>query len=148
MKKENKSQEKRYKREALLKSKRFMKILYWPLFISALVLTRKEGRETLGARWFSLLLMSALMLTVGYVYHICLGGESLAFDIGLYVVLMAGGFLLPCFLHQPCWNARRDLLLLLVVALGAATILFAFLPPRLLLFADLSGAHTWATIPC
>ena len=40
-----------------------------------------------------------------------------------------------------------DLLVLLVVALGAALLLFTFLPPAGLLFTDLSGARTWSSYP-
>ena len=48
---------------------------------------------------------------------------------------------------------RRTLVLLgvlgvlAVLALGAALVLFTFLPPDCPLFLDLSGVNTWSTIP-
>ena len=85
------------------------------------------------------------MLAVGYVYHIVLGGDTMIFDIGLYVVLMALGFWLPGRLKSA--GGRSTPVFFLTVLLGVAIILFTFLPPDRILFADLSGVNTWYTIP-
>ena len=123
------------------------KLLYWPSLVTGLLLTQ-GGERRLGARCLALLLGTAVMLAGGYLYHITLSGESLLFDILLYVLSMAVCLLLPYFLDAPLWTQGQDLLVLLVVALGAALLLFTFLPPAGLLFTDLSGANTWSQLPC
>lgn len=96
-----------------------VKILYWPCLLSGILLVRREP-ESLGARAFSLLLSAAVMLGVGYLYHVVLEGDSLFFDVALYV---------------------------LVMALGAATFVFTWCPPDGLLFRDLS-LPTFYSLPC
>ena len=59
-----------------------VKILYWPCLLSGVLLVRREP-ESLGARAFSLLLSAAVMLGVGYLYHVVLEGDSLFFDVAL-----------------------------------------------------------------
>lgn len=125
-----------------------LKILFWPGLVSALALSRGGDRGTLAPRLLSLLLSGAAMLGVGYGYHILLGGESLAFDIVLYVLAMALCFLLPGAFRKPFSAGRRELIVLITAAVGAAILLFTFLPPALLLFTDLSGANTWSRLPC
>lgn len=124
-----------------------LKIFFWPYLVASLFLLRGKSREGVGAHSLSLLLCCGLMLLVGWLYHIVLGGEALWFDVCLYVLLMALGFLLPSFLPKAV-EGRRGLLMLLVVALAAAILLFTFLPPDCILFTDLSGANTWSQIPC
>ena len=124
-----------------------LKILFWPFLAAALFLTR-GGEKGCRSPWLlALLAVSTAMLAVGYLYHVALGGESLAFDIILYVLLMGGGFLLAGALDTPGLRERGDLPRLLALALGAAILLFTFLPPDSILFADLSHANTWTTIP-
>ena len=125
-----------------------LKILFWPGLVSALILSRGADRGTLAHRLLSLLLAGAAMLCVGYGYHILLGGESLAFDIILYVLAMALCFLLPGAFRKPFSAGKRELVVLITAAVGAAILLFTFLPPAWILFTDLSGANTWSRIPC
>lgn len=94
-----------------------VKILYWPCLLSGVLLVRREP-ESLGARAFSLLLSAAVMLGVGYLYHVVLEGDSLFFDVALYVLVMAAFFLLPCFLRTPVWSRTRLLWAALVLALA------------------------------
>ena len=122
-----------------------LKIIYWPYLIAMLAVTGKSGRGSRGGWLFSLLVISVALLIVGYVYHISLGGTSMAFDVGLYVILMALGFFLPGRLKATTGHSAP--VFFLVVLLGVALILFTFLPPDNILFADLSGVHTWYTIP-
>ena len=121
--------------------------LYWPCLIAGLALRRRQP-ELLGQRAFALLAATAGMLGIGYLYHIPFQGDSLIFDIVLYLLMMAVFFLLPYLLHQPFWQNFREVLVLLVLVLGIATLLFTFLPPNGLLFTDLSGTPTWVTLPC
>ncbi len=123
-----------------------LKLIYWPYLAAMLIVTGKAGRGSRGCWFFTLLLISVAMLAVGYVYHISLGGDSVAFDIGLYVILMALGFWLPE--HLKVSNGRSSPVFFLAVLLGAVIVLFTFLPPDYILFADLSGVNTWYTIPC
>lgn len=124
-----------------------VKLLYWPCLIAGLALRRQQP-ELLGQRAFALLAATAGMLGIGYLYHISFQGDSLIFDIVLYLLMMAVFFLLPHLLHQPFWQSFREVLVLLVLVLGIATLLFTFLPPNGLLFTDLSGTPTWVTLPC
>lgn len=123
-----------------------LKLIYWPYLAAMLVVTGKAGRGSRGRWLFTLLLISVAMLAAGYVYHISLGCSSMGFDIGLYVILMALGFWLPGRLKVN--GGHSSPVFFLVVLLGAAVILFTFLPPDHILFADLSGVNTWYTIPC
>lgn len=125
-----------------------LKILFWPYLAAALLLTR-GGEKGCRAPWLlSLLLQSAAMLALGYLYHIVLTGDALAVDVGIYVLCMAAGFVLPGLLHKAGEAVvLRDVLTLAVIALAGMVILFTFLPPDSILFADLSGVNTWTTIP-
>lgn len=122
-----------------------LKLIYWPYLAAMALVTGKAGRGQRGSWLFSLLVISVAMLIIGYVYHISLGGTSTAFDIGLYVALMAIGFYLPYRLKETAGHSAP--VFFLVVLLGAAIVLFTFLPPDHILFADLSEVHTWYTIP-
>lgn len=72
-----------------------LKIFFWPYLAAALLLTRGGERGCRAPWMLSALLLCVVMLCAGYFYHIILGGERLAVDLGLYVLLMAAGFLLP-----------------------------------------------------
>lgn len=125
-----------------------VKILFWPYLAAALVITRGGGKGCRTPWLLTAPILCAAMLVCGYFYHILLGGETLAVDLGLYVLLMAAGFVLPGVLH---WTADQrglgDISVLLMLALAGAILIFTFLPPDHVLFADLSGVNTWATIP-
>lgn len=124
-----------------------VKILFWPFLCALLLLTRKAEKGRRGPWLLALVLICAVMLLVGYVYHVVAGGESLSFDICLYVLLMGAGFVLAAVLDRPAIRARADALALLTLVLGLMILLFTFLPPDHVLFADLTRSNTWATIP-
>lgn len=117
-----------------------LKLLFWPGLIAALVLARREGRTLLPARLLALLVGAALMEVLGFLYHITLGGDALWVDIVLYVLLMAGVVILPALLPRTLPPKTLIPLAVLVALLGAASLLFTFLPPPCLLFADLAAA--------
>ena len=123
-----------------------LKLVYWPYLAAMALVTGKAGRGQRGTWLFSLLVISVALLVIAYVYHISLEGSSTFFHIGLYVALMAVGFVLPGRLKDTA--GRSSPVFFLVVLLGVAIILFTFLPPDHILFSDLSGVHTWYTIPC
>lgn len=125
-----------------------LKILIWP-YLAAMFLRTRNGPPGCRTPWLlTALVLSAAMLGFGWLYHMTMGGEALAVDIGLYVVLMAVGFLLPELLSDASEHPFVGTLsVLAVLALAAAMILFTFLPPDHPLFLDLSGVNTWSTIP-
>lgn len=124
-----------------------LKILFWPLLVSALYLTRGGEKGRRAPRFLSLLLAGAGMLAVGYLYHVSMAGDSLTFDICLYVLMMGLGFLLPNFLDRDAIRGKSEAITFLILVLGCIIVLFTFLPPDNILFADLSRTNTWNTIP-
>ena len=105
-----------------------LKILFYPLLAAALFLTRGAPAAR-AARLLCLPLVCALMLGAGWVYHIALRGEGMAFDLVLYGVLMALGFLLPRLLWplgDRAWV--RSLAGFLAVLVWVFLVWFTFFP--------------------
>ena len=126
-----------------------IKILFWPYLVAALVVTKGGGKGVKAPWMASLLLLCLLMLGIGYVYYFKMQGESMAFGVGLYVLLMAAGFLLlPGLLWKLATWSWVDAIFLTTIIVAVAIPLFTFLPPNQVLFADLSSVNTFATIPC
>lgn len=125
-----------------------LKIIFWPFLAATFFLTR-GGEPGCRTVWLlSLTVICAAMLAIAYWYHIIFGGDSVVFDIGLYIVLMGVGFLLPrLFWRLGDFRLVRVVAVILTVLLGGAIILFTFRPPAGALFADLSAVRTWITIP-
>lgn len=126
-----------------------VKLLYFPLLATSLLITR--GGKGIGrAPWLlSTLAVCAMMLGIGYLYHVTLRGESLYVDLALYLVLLAVGFLLPRVLWPLCeWPGTDKAALVLTAVLGALIVWFTFFPPAGALFADMGGAlRTFLRIP-
>ena len=126
-----------------------VKLLYFPLLGAALLLGR-GGKGTGRTPWLlSLLVVCAVLVGTGWLYHIVLRGESLYVDLALYFLLLAVGFLLPRVLWPLCeWPGTEKAALLLTALLGALIVWFTFFPPDTALFADLGGAvRTFLTLP-
>lgn len=124
-----------------------VKLIYWPLLCAGLFLTRGESKETKGPWALATLIAAAGVLGLGYIHRIVLGGESAAVDVGIYVLMLALGFVLARMLDLPVVRSRAEALMLLALALGGAVVLFTFLPPDGVLFMDLERASTWGSIP-
>jgi len=125
-----------------------IKILYIPLLMSALILGR--GAPALRAsRLLAIPVVCFLMLGLAWLYHIPLRGEAMIFDLILYVVMMALGFLLPRWLWPlGDWPGVIRTAVGLVALLGLLLVWFTFFPPNSILFADLEeGVRTFFTIP-
>ena len=123
-----------------------LKVLFIPLLVLGLLPAGKYGRIP----WMcSILTVCALMLLLGWLYHIVLRQDSLAVDLVLYVVLMLLGFWLPRLLWPLAeWPGVGAACAILTVLLAALLAVFTFVPPNGMLFADLSGGvHTFLTIP-
>lgn len=122
-----------------------LKILFWPCLAAALILSRWDGK--LIPRMAILLLSCAAMLAVGWILHVPLEGTPLFADIVLYVLLVALCLFLPCLAERPLARIPALPVIVLLILLGAAIVVFSFFPPKNILFFDLSGVKTWATIP-
>lgn len=122
-----------------------IKLIYFPGLVAASILTHRYGK--LGARMAALLLGCLATEGLGYLYCIVLGGENMAVTIGIYVLSVILVFALPNLLEARLQGRWSELFLLLVIALGGAILLFTFLPPDHILYADLSATNTWSVIP-
>lgn len=124
-----------------------IKLLFWPYLLAALWLNRDRPGGT--RPWYlSLLLICAIMLLLGYCYHILFGGQAMWVDVLLYVLLMVLGFWLPTRFSGPFDGPWWLIPPLLTVLLAAALLVFTLWPPHLLLFTDLSPANAWYSLPC
>ena len=101
-----------------------LKLLYWPMLAAALVLARGPA----------IVLQPVFLLALYYGLR-ALGVQGLAVDLTLYVLTMAGGFLLAARLSRS-GPARRltGVSLLAVMLYGAALVLFTFAAPPLGIF--------------
>ena len=125
-----------------------VKIVFWPLLLAGCVVAGKGSSAAAGAWKLSALVSSMLMLGAAYVYHILLGGEWLVFDLALYAAAIGAGFLLPrCFWRLAERPVLRGVVSLLCCVMAVLLVWFSFRPPENVLFADLTAARTFFTIP-
>ena len=126
-----------------------VKLIYFPLLAASLYMGR--GGNGMGrAPWLlSLIMACAVMLCLGYMYHIVFRGEAVLVDLILYFFTLSLGFLLPGTLWPLCEGpGTGKAAWALTAALGALIVWFTFFPPDAALFADLSDAvRTFLTIP-
>ena len=112
-----------------------LKLLYWPMLAAALVLARGPRRIAVWAGFFPAIVLQPVFLLALYYGLRALGVQGLAVDLTLYVLTMAGGFLLAAQLSRS-GPARRLTggSLLAVMLYGAALVLFTFAAPPLGIF--------------
>ncbi len=124
-----------------------VKLVFWPFLGAALILNR--DRPT-GVRPWLLVLppLCALILGLGWVYHVMLGGETMWVDIVLYVLVMTLGFWLASRFSGPFQGVKWLLPVLAVLALAGLIGGFTLYPPQGLLFRDLSAVGSWLPLPC
>ena len=124
-----------------------VKLVYWPYLLAAFWLNR--GRPG-GIRPWLLVLpgLCALMLLLGYLYHITLSGEAMWVDLAIYALVMVLGFWLPTRFSGPFTGARWALPALCALLLAGLILWFTLWPPELLLFRDLSATGSWLPLPC
>ena len=109
------------------------KLIFWPILGAAFFLNRSHPRHI--RPWLvSLPLLLALMLGVGYLYHVTWGGEAMWVDLLLYAVLMALGFWLPTRFSPPFRGGLWAVPVLWTAALGVSFALFTRWPPHHILF--------------
>ena len=77
-----------------------VKLVFWPFLGAALILNRDRPG---GMRPWLLVLpgLCALMLILGWVYHVTLGGETMWVDIAIYVLVIVLGFWLSTRFSGP-----------------------------------------------
>ena len=112
-----------------------LKLLYWPMLAAALVLARGPRRIAVWAGFFPAIVLQPVFLLALYYGLRALGVQGLAVDLTLYVLTMAGGFLLAARLSRS-GTARRlsGVSLLAGMLYGAALVLFTFAAPPLGIF--------------
>lgn len=124
-----------------------VKLIFWPYLGAALVLNR--GRPGGVRPWLLVLpLLCALMLILGWVYHITLGGEAMWVDIAIFVLVMALGFWLPARSSGPFKGVKWMLPIAAAVLLALLIGWLTLYPPEGLLFRDLAAAGSWLPLPC
>lgn len=118
-----------------------LKLLYWPMLAAALVLARGPRRIAVWAGFFPAIVLQPVFLLALYYGLRALGVQGLAVDLTLYVLTMAGGFLLAARLSRS-GPARRltGASLLAVMLYGAALVLFTFGGPAARDLPALRGA--------
>ena len=106
-----------------------------PAIAAALVLARGPRRIAVWAGFFPAIVLQPVFLLALYYGLRALGVQGLAVDLTLYVLTMAGGFLLAARLSRS-GPARRltGVSLLAVMLYGAALVLFTFAAPPLGIF--------------
>lgn len=124
-----------------------LKLIFWPYLSAALFLNL--GRPGGIRPWLlTLPLLCALMLVLGWLYHVSLGGEAMWVDLLLYLLLLVLGFWIPTRFSGPFQGARWLLPAAITVLLGGSIVWFTLWPPELLLFRDLSAVGSWLPLPC
>lgn len=122
-----------------------VKLIFWPYLLAGLYLT-KIGRWRQAPWLFTLLLVCALLLFLGWLMHVNLGLNALKLDVSLYFVLMGLAFFLPVVL--PVGERWSGLLVGAVILFTGLIICWTIQPPNTALFQDLSLADTFLHLPC
>ena len=124
-----------------------VKIVLWP-YLAAAILLNRDRPGGLYPWLLTAPIICAAMLVMGYLYHICLGGEAMWVDIAIYVLVMVLGFWLPTQFSGPFQGVKWMLPVGAVLVLGILIAAFTLWPPKHILFVDLSSASAWFQIPC
>lgn len=122
-----------------------VKLVFWPFLGAALALNRERPGGT--RPWLLVLpLLCALLLALGWLYHITLGGEAMWVDIAIYILVMVLGFWLSTRFSGPFSGVKWLLPILITILLAGLIVWFTLYPPEGLLFRDLSIVNSW--MPC
>lgn len=122
-----------------------LKLIYWPLLVFGLLYSRKD-RETRGGWYLGILIASAMLLIFGWVVNIRMGVISMPVDITAFLVILFLGFAVAHWI--PVNPKANGILLFGVILVGILVLVFTFVQPDGLLFANLSLADALYTLPC
>ena len=108
-----------------------LKLLVWPfLLVCGLLAHWAPSRPSFwAAACGSLLVMPPVLLGIWYTARYGLGVESVAFDIGLYYLVIALGFLLLCRWEQVAWTERQVGILVMLAGLWGGMLLIGSAAP-------------------
>lgn len=124
-----------------------VKLVFWPFLGAALALNRDRPGGT--RPWLlALPLLCALVLGLGWVYHVTLGGEAMWVDIAIFMLIMALGFWFATRFSGPFKGFQWILPILAAAALALLISWFTLYPPEGLLFRDLAAVGSWLPLPC
>ena len=124
-----------------------VKLVFWPFLGAALALNRDRPGGT--RPWLlALPLLCALVLSLGWVYHVTLGGEAMWVDIAIFVLVMALGFWFATRFSGPFKGFQWILPILAPPPLALLIGWFTLYPPEGLLFRDLAAVGSWLPLPC
>lgn len=122
-----------------------LKLLFWPMLCASLLYTRKT-RQLRAAWYLGLLVSSVLLLVYGWACNIRMAQANVPIDIAAFVLILALGFVVAAWVQvAPRWQGA---LLMAVGVLGLLIVIFTFLQPKGLLFADLELVDALYTLPC
>lgn len=122
-----------------------IKILYWPLLIVALYY--KVKYKTSGGRMAVIPVACLVFYVLSFLRHITCAKPIGFFDAALFVLLMALALAIAPAFGRALDGRFRVPVALLAAVLGAALILFTFLPPDNVSFVDFESVNTWSVIP-
>lgn len=117
-----------------------LKLLFWPMVVGALFLSRKkENKERFWSSFFIALLAAPALLLLSFYGLKAVWIESLWVDLGLYYICMLFGYGLARWLyrkHKP--EKVGGFVLMILILYAASLILFTFAAPDLPIFRDIS----------
>ena len=117
-----------------------MKLLYWPMFLFALVqwIFHKDLSSFWCSKLLSILLGLVLIPVLFYTYNGAFGKSPDWVNIAIFYIAAAAAFLLEwcLFKKEPVVCQHPGIAFAGICFLGGLFIVFTFLPPQIPLFAD------------
>ena len=115
-----------------------LKLLFWPMLIGALFLSRKkEKKDRFWSSFFIAFLATPAFLLICFYGLKALGYESTALDITLYYISMFFGYYLAKWLYAKGKPEKiGGVTLMLLILYVASLILFTFAAPDLPIFRE------------
>ena len=115
-----------------------LKLLFWPMLLGALFLSRKkENQERFWSSFFIALLATPALLLLAFYGLKAFGYESIALDITLYYICMFFGYYLARWLYRKKKPEKiGGFVLMFLILYVASLVLFAFAAPDLPIFRE------------
>lgn len=118
-----------------------LKLAFWPMLVFALIaylLMKGKVGHYWGPVAIGLFIAPAIITGLFYGYQWIIGGDSLAYDIGIFIVAVIVGFIASYKLMYAncCTRVKSIGAYVLLAMLIAAFSLFTYFPPKSFLFED------------